>query len=92
MLLCPICKSPMRERGKSKRPGELLLVCKNGHERQGRISHGYTTLYTTGKGGRRKTQNNVRMLPEVKAMLKDEGWSVQRYLDHCLERDGYVVK
>jgi len=49
---CPECGAALVEREKkSKRPGEILLICERGHKRQGRLVSGYLHLYRSNYPG-----------------------------------------
>ena len=63
---CPDCGSTnLSERGTSKRPGELLLVCANGHRFQGRMSYGYLHIYRSGpRNPVGYVVRSVRLTPE----------------------------
>lgn len=59
-MLCKICQSPLKYRAPSRRPGEILLICEQGHKWQarrddaGNIGTPYRVNYPGMVGERRK--------------------------------------
>lgn len=67
---CPDCGATLQERGKSRRVGELLLICAGGHKWQGTLRRGkdgavYLHPYRSSRrGGEKMVVRSVRIRQE----------------------------
>jgi hypothetical protein len=82
-VVCKDCKAPLSFRGKSKRKGELLLICSNGHKWQ---SRGVGLYRTNWKRPESKVFTGVRVYPADWEKLKAKGLSIQQVLDDAIRR------
>ena len=80
--LCEICGSKITERPgrKSKRPGELLLICAQGHKWQGCIVEGHLHLYRSnypGMVGEKRKVKTITVSPDEQELMDNHGISQQ---------------
>lgn len=80
---CKICKTGLLLRGKSKRPGETLWICANGHKWQ---SRGVGLYRSNWKREDSKRLTAVRVYPDDLLSLRRRGLSVQRVLDDAIRK------
>lgn len=81
--VCKECGGLLKFRGRSRRPGELLLICSNGHKWQ---SRGVGLYRSNWKKEGSKVFRGVRVYPADLEALKARGLSVQGVLDEAIPR------